>query len=183
MIRREAASLGSDSLLKGEAMETLAAIAMRHSTREFLGKPIPRDVIEKIIDAGSQAPTARNEQPWEFVVVTDAGMRKQIGELTDYGKFIVGAPVCVAVFCKDTKYYLEDGCAATENILLAATALGVQSCWVAGDKKAFCPRIAQMLKVPGGYKLISLLAMGYEATPGRQKARRGIGQVLHWEQF
>lgn len=164
-------------------MDTLAAIAARHSTRDYLDKPVPRELIEKIIDAGNRAPTARNEQPCEFVVVTDPATRKQIAELADYGKFIASAPVCVAVFSKDTKYYLEDGCAATENILLAAASLGIQSCWVAGDKKPFCPQIASMLNLPPGYKLISLLAIGYEATHTSQKPRRPLNNVLHWERF
>jgi len=164
-------------------MDTLTAIATRHSTRDYLDKPIPREIIEQIIDAARRAPTARNEQPWEFVVITDPAMRQRVAELTDYGKFIARAPACVVVFCKDTKYYLEDGCAATENILLAATALGVQSCWVAGDKKAYSNRIAEMLKVPAGYKPISILALGYAKSPGQQKPRRELAQLLHWEQF
>jgi nitroreductase len=110
-------------------------------------------------------------------------MRKRIAELTDYGKFIAQAPACVVVLCKDTKYYLEDGCAAAENILLAGTALGVQSCWVAGDKKQYSDRIAQMLGVPAGHKVISFLAMGYAKNPGQQKPRRDLKAVLHWEKF
>ena len=62
----------------------------------------------------------KNIQPWHFIVVTDKERRKHIADLTDYGKFIEQAPVCIAVFCEDTKYYLEDGSAATQNILLAA---------------------------------------------------------------
>lgn len=164
-------------------MDALEAIATRHSTREFTPRPVPREVIEKIVDAGRRAPTARNEQPWEFVVVTEAETRRRIADLTDFGKFIAQAPVCIAIFCKDTKYYLEDGCAAAENMLIAATALGVQSCWVAGDKKPYCSAIAEVLGVPPGYKLVALLAMGYEAVPGQQKPRRPLEEVLHWERF
>ncbi len=164
-------------------MDTFEAIAARHSTREYTDRPVPREIMEKIIDAGRRAPTARNEQPWEFVVVMDAAMRRRIADMTDYGRFIAQAPVCVAVFCRDGKYYLEDGCAATTQILLAAAALGVQSCWVAGDKKGYCATMAEMLGLPPGHKLIALLAMGYAKTPGRQKPRRELPSVLHWERF
>ncbi len=165
-------------------MDTLTAIRTRYSARQFLpGKPVPRELIEQIIDAGQRAPTARNVQPWEFVVVTDPAMRRSIAELAEYGRFIAQAPVCVVVLCKDTKYYLEDGCAAVENILLAATALGVQSCWVAGDKKAYAPEIVQMVGAPDTHKLIALVPLGYAAAPGRQPARRELSQVLHWERF
>jgi len=164
-------------------MDTLTAIKLRHSTREFIDRPVPRDVLETIADAGRRAPTARNEQPWLFVAITEPSMREKIAELTDYGRFIAAAPACIAVFCKDTKYYLEDGCAAVENMLIAATALGVQSCWVAGDKKAYCPAVAQLLGVPAGHKLIALLPMGYAALRGGQKPRRSLSEVLRWEKY
>lgn len=164
-------------------MDTLTAIATRYSTREFTDKPVPRDILEKVIDAGRRAPSARRVQPCEFVVVTDALMRRRIADLSEFGKFIAQAPACVVVLCSDTKYYLEDGCAATENILLAATALGVQSCWVAGDKKLYAPEIVRLVGAPTSHKLIALLAMGYAATPGRQPERRELASVLHWEKF
>jgi nitroreductase len=116
------------------------------------------------------SPSAVNIQPWEFIVVTDPETRKKIADLTDYGKFIANAPVCIAVFCKDTKYYLEDGSAATMAILLAAWSYGLGTCWVAGDKKHYAEPIRQLLGVPEGYKLVSLIAMGYPAEqPTKEK--------------
>ncbi|MCM8771328.1 MAG: nitroreductase family protein, partial [Candidatus Omnitrophica bacterium] len=137
-------------------METQVAIKLRRSVRDF--KPqikISKDILEKLIDAGRLAPTARNIQPWEFIVITNKDMLETIGGIADNGRFIADASACIAVFCKDTKYYLEDGCAATENLLLAATDLGLDSCWVAGDKKPYCLRIKELLGVPDDFKLVS----------------------------
>jgi nitroreductase len=164
-------------------MDALTAIASRHSVRRFTTKPIPRDVLEKIVDAGRLAPTARNVQPWEFIVVTDREMLKKIGEITDTGKFIADAGACIAVVCKATKYYLEDGCAATENILIAATALGIQSCWVAGDKKPYGQSILDLLAVPSQHNLVSLLALGHADGEPKTYVKRGLDRVLHWEKF
>jgi len=164
-------------------MDALTAIATRHSTRAYTSKGVPKEQLEKIVDAGRRAATARNFQPWEFIVVTDADTRKKLADLAEYGKFIAQSPACIAVFCKDTKYYLEDGCAATQNILVAATAMGVQSCWVAGDKKPYCGAIADLLKVPAGYKLISLIALGYAESPGKPTPKRPLNEVMHWEKF
>ena len=119
-------------------METLTAIARRTSVREFSKQPISKEKIEAIIDAGRRAPTARGIEPWEFVAVQDKERLTQIADLCANARFIKEASCCLVVFCKDTKYYLEDGCAATENMLLAATDLGIASCWVAGDKKPYC---------------------------------------------
>jgi nitroreductase len=164
-------------------MDMSAAIQARHSTRSYRPDPIPRETLEAIVEAGRLATTARNEQPWEFVVVTDAATRRAIADFTEYGKFIAQAPACLAVLCQPTRYYLEDGSAASQAMLLAAAGLGVQSCWIAGDKKAYAPQIVSLLGAPSQLKLVSLLALGYEATAVPRAAKRTLGQVLHWEKF
>ncbi len=104
-----------------------------------------RELLETIVDCGRLAATARNEQPWEFIVIIDKELKKSVADQTDNGRFISEAGACIAVVCKDTKYYIEDGSAATQNMLVAAAALGLGSCWVAGDKKPYCSSICQLL--------------------------------------
>ena len=164
-------------------MDALEAIRTRHSTRSFVQKPISKETLEAIVDAGRWGPTARNEQPWEFVLVTQPEALKRIAFFTDYGRFIMQASACVAVFCKDTKYYLEDGCCATVGMMVAATALGVQSCWVAGDKKPYAESIRKLLEVPEGHKLVSLVVLGHEDKQTPRARKRGLQEVLHWETY
>ena len=164
-------------------MDTIEVLQKRRSIRNFTSRVISKKDIELIIDTGRLAPSANNVQPWEFIVVTDAGMRKDIAGLTNYGKFIADSPVCICVFCKDTKYYLEDGSAATENIMLAARAIGLGSCWVAGDKKPYAGKIGEMLNVPSEYKLVSLIAIGHTSDFGSPHGKRQLADVLHWEKF
>lgn len=106
-------------------MNTIEVLKTRRSIRRYINKPIPDEIIKDIIDCARLAPTANNKQPWLFVVIKDKKLKEKIAELTDYGKFIKQADCCIAVFCEDTKYYLEDGSAATENILLAAWYYGI----------------------------------------------------------
>lgn len=164
-------------------MDTLDAIRARRSVREYRNDPLGKGVIEQIVDCGRLAPTARGEEPWEVVAVTDKARLTKIGGMTDHGKFIAGCACALAVCCRDTKYYLEDGCAATENMLVAAAALGVGSCWVAGDKKPYCAEVLDFLGLPAGYKLVSILALGYPAKAAIRKEKRPLGEVLHWESF
>lgn len=165
-------------------MDALEVLRTRRSIRRFRPQAVEREKIETIIDCARLAPSANNLQPWEFVVVTDQKKREDIARLTGYRKFIREAPVLLAVFCKNTKYYLEDGCAATENILLAAWALGLGSCWVAGDKKPYAEEVQRYLGVPEGYRLVSLVAMGYPASVSRGRFfKRDLKEVLHWEKF
>ncbi|MCM8781557.1 MAG: nitroreductase family protein [Candidatus Omnitrophica bacterium] len=167
-------------------MEARDVLKNRRSIRSFSQKLIPRNLIEELIDCARLAPTARNLQPWEFVVVTDKVILKKLGELADNGRFISDCACCIAVFCQDTKYYLEDGCAATENILLAAQDLGLVSCWVAGDKKPYCEEVKRLLEVPKDFKLVSLIPLGYpdDSGPrGQIPPKRSLKEVLHWEKF
>ncbi len=163
-------------------MDLFEAIEARHSVRAYQTRPIDRNDLERIVDAARRAPTGRNEQPWEFVVVTDMYTRQRIAELTTFGKYIADAAACVGVFCRDdTAYWLEDGAAATENILLAATALGIGSCWVAADKKPYAPDLAKLMSAPSTHRLVSLVALGYASDEPPRKPKRPLDEVLHWE--
>lgn len=164
-------------------MDTIDAIKIRRSVREFKDKPIPKEMIEKIIDCGRLAPTARKEEPWEFIAITDKRELAEIADITDHGKFIKDAACAIAVCCRDTKYYLEDGCAATENILIAASAMEIGSCWVAGDKKPYREKMLIFLKAPQGYRLVSIIALGYPARKQAPLEKRSLKNVLHWEGF
>jgi len=165
-------------------VEAIEALKTRRSVRRFTGQEVPPAVVEDIVDCGRLAATALNLQPWEFVVVTDPETRHRIADLTDYGKFIAEAPVCIAVFCqRDKKYFLEDGCAATQNMLVAATAHGLGSCWVAGHKKPYADAVAALLGVPETLALVSLVALGYAAKKKAGPKKRALEEVLHWERF
>jgi nitroreductase len=163
-------------------MDAIEALKTRRSVRNYTPDQVPRELVAQIVDCGRLAASAINIQPWEFVVVSDPVKRKEIALATDYGPFIADAPVCILVFCRDTKYFLEDGSAATQNMLVAAWALGLGSCWVAGDKKPYAEAICKMAGVPEGFKLISLIALGFPMEiPAPSK--RPLSQVLHWEKF
>jgi len=121
-------------------------------------------VIADALECAARAPTAMNIQPWLFGVIRDKKTLSEIAALADTGKFIVDAPLCFAVFGeKKQRYYLEDCCAATENLILALQAHGVCSCWVAGDRKPYGEMVRKLLGVPEGYTLVSLVAAGYPA--------------------
>ena len=162
------------------AMEVLTA---RHSSRKFTSEAVTRNELEQIVSVGRLAATARNVQPWHFVVVTEPAGLRELGEITDHGKFIADSPACIVVLCEETKVYLEDGCAAVQNLLLAAEALGLSSCWVAGDKKPYAGQILQALGAPATMKLIALVAIGHETEKTPRATKKTLDQVLHWQRF
>lgn len=165
-------------------MQTQEAIAKRRSVREYLNKEIPKDILIKITEAGRLAPTARNEQPWEFVVVTDKDKIAELAKIVSpNGSFLSGASAAIVVISRDTKYYLEDGCSATENILLQATDLGIGSCWIAGDKKPYCDLVKEALGAPQGHKLVSVISLGYSKENLEKSEKKELDKVLHWQCF
>lgn len=166
-------------------MDLIELIKKRRSVREFSDKPISREDLAKIVDAARYAPTARNVQPWEFLIVVEKEVLKKIAAITEHGKFIANGAACILVFSQDTKYFLEDCSAATQNLMLAAAAQGIGSCWVAGDKKPYAGEFNLLLGVPGALKLVSIIALGYpnnDRIPPEVK-KRSLAELLHWEKF
>jgi nitroreductase len=163
--------------------ERAEVIKKRRSVRKFEERPISNEIIQDILECARLAPTANNVQPWLFGAVTDRKLRMQISELTDHGKFIKDCAVCFAVFADcTTKYFLEDGSAATENILLACTAYGIGSCWVAGHKKTYAEAVRKLPNVPEPYTLISLVAAGY-STQRPSLNKKALQEVSFFNQY
>lgn len=150
---------------------------MRRSIRRYQENPIPDSVIDEILSCAILAPTAKNVQPWLIGCVTDKKLLASLADMLDYGKFVKDAEACFAVFCeKAEKYYLEDGCTATMNIIYAAAGKGVSTCWVAGDKKTYADKVRKLMNVPESYTLVSLVSAGYAAEQPKP-AKKGIKEV------
>ena len=164
-------------------MDAIEAIKQRASVRAYKPDPLPRELLEELVDCGRRAPSALGRHPWHFVVVTEKAMLRQIAESTDYGRFIADAAACIAVLCEEGTYYLEDGCAAVENILIAAAARHLGACWVAGDKKPYAQQVRDLLGAPAGQKLVALLPLGHPAGAPKPKQKPDLDQVLHWEKY
>ena len=142
-------------------MDGLEMLYTRRSVRSYTDKQISNDIVQKIVRAGRLAASAINHQPIHIVIVEDTELKKRLAHTTDFGKFIKQASVCLVLVSNDTKYYLEDGSACAQNILLAARYFGIGSCWVAGDKKTYAEKIVKLVEMPASYKLICLIPLGY----------------------
>lgn len=136
----------------------------RRSIRKYKDEKVSDEIISAAIDGAKLAPTARNAQPWVIGVIKEKETLNKLSELATHGKFIKDANVCFAVFTeKDHKFFVEDGCAATMQIILGLWSYGVGSCWIAGDKMEYADDVRALLEVPEKYTLISLIPAGYPA--------------------
>lgn len=161
-------------------MDALEAIRKRRSIRAYTGAPVPREHLEQIVDAGRLAASGNNRQPWEFIVVTDRAM---ISELKIAARWMEKAGAVIAVVMDSrSRWWVEDGAAAVENMLIAATALGYGSCWLEGYSLQFEDRIKALLGVPSALRLLTLIPIGVPAeAPNPDK--KALSQVLHWEKY
>jgi nitroreductase len=161
-------------------MDTLEAIRKRRSIRQYTNEAVPVKDLETIVDAARLAATGSNRQPWDFVVVTD---RDMIERFKVSGAWIAQASaVIVVVMDPGSRWWVEDGAAAIENMLLAATALGYGSCWVEGDALPKEAEFKALLGVPEDKRVMALIPVGVPAeTPIREK--KPLEKVLHWEKY
>jgi nitroreductase len=161
-------------------MDALEAIRKRRSVRNYTGDPIPREDLETIVDAGRLAATGYNKQPWDFIVVTNPEM---INKLKIAAKWMDKAGAIIAVVLDPAaRYWLEDGSAAIENILIAATALGYDSCWLEGYTLPLETEFKALLDVPDEKRLLTLIPIGVPVTwPTKEK--KSLQDVIHWEKY
>ncbi len=164
-------------------MDALAMFHARSSVRKFTDEPVPRESLELMVDCARLAPTAMGMQSWEFVVITNDGVRKCLADALEYGKFVAQAPAVIMVLCKDSKYYLEDGCNATNTLLLAATMQGLGSCWIAADKKTYANYLRSLIDAPENYHVVSVVAVGFAAEAPVHSPKRTLDEVIHWEKY
>ena len=161
-------------------MDALEAIRKRRSIRRYTNDAIPKVDLETIVDAGRLAATGSNRQPWDFVVVTD---RTMLAQFKISGAWIEKASaVIVVVMDPVSRWWIEDGAAAIENMLLASTALGYGACWVEGDAVPREEQFKILLGVPSAKRVMALIPIGVAAeTPTPEK--KPLAQVLHWEKY
>ncbi len=162
-------------------MDTIKAIRHRRSVREYTGDPIPREALIKIVEAGRWAPSGYNRQPWDFIVIT---AREMIEELKIASQWMekAGAIIAVVLDPGASKFWLEDGSAAIENMLLASTALGFGSCWLQGYTEPREAAFKELLGVPEHKRLLTLIPIGVPVDWPQQE-KKPLESVLHWEKY
>jgi nitroreductase len=161
-------------------VDALEAIRKRRSIRNYTGDPVPREDLEKIVDAGRWAASGNNRQPWEFIVITD---KSTISQLKAAAHWLQNAGAVIAVVMDPTsRWWIEDGSAAVENMLIASTAMGYGSCWLEGYTILREEQFKALLNVPRDKRLFTLVSIGVAAEwPSKEK--KSLEQVIHWEEY
>ena len=157
-------------------MEALDAIRTRRSIRQYRPDPVPGEAIAQILEAGRWAASAGNAQPWTFIVFSDAEVKRRVTRCFYYGWFLEEAPagIMIVVDPGASSCPVQDGSLAAGNMMLAAHALGLGTCWInpgLDDAGAM-----EILGVPPGRRMICVLSLGYPAE-SPEKARKDLQDV------
>jgi nitroreductase len=163
-------------------METLQAIKTRRSIRKFLNKPIPTEIVREILEAAMFAPSAGNQQPWQFIVLDDRKFLDEVPRICATASMCRQSPMAILV-CGDTSlekypgFWAQDCSAAVENLLLAAHALGLGAVWAGVyPMKDRVEAFRRRLNLPEEITPFALVALGYPnevpAAPKRYREER-----------
>ena len=154
--------------------DLIQAIMTRSSVRAFLDRPVSDETVDILLKAAMAAPSAKDSRPWAFVVLKNRALLEKLGACLPNAKMTATAPAAV-VICGDLnkalpgearEYWIQDAAAATENLLLAAHALGLGAVWT--GVHPISERIAILkdaLRLPEGIEPFCLIPFGYPATP------------------
>ncbi|MFN2183971.1 MAG: nitroreductase family protein [Anaerolineae bacterium] len=146
--------------------DRLATIFARRSIRAYTDEPVSEKDLKSLLEAGMAAPSGSNRKPWHFVAVTERQVLRALAEAHPYGKMLAHAGAAIAV-CGDpsvSKWWVQDCSAATENILIAATALGLGAVWIGCHGSPEREQaIRDVLGIPESIAVLSLLSVGHPA--------------------
>ncbi len=168
-------------------MDVFEAIEKRYSARRYDEREVEQEVLEKLLNAARLAPSAKNLQEWRFIVVRDQETRVKLADAS-FQKFVGRAPV-ILVCCAESDGYVMrcglpsypiDVAIAIDHLTLAATALGLGTCWIG----KFDPdRIKEILSIPLRVHVVELLLLGYPADSARPKNRLDLADIVKYDRW
>lgn len=166
-------------------MDALEAIYSRRSVRSFRSEPVPRDVLERIVAAGIEAPSGCNMQLRQYIIIDDEAT---MAELREVSPALTGAPAAIVVVMdpRGTQYgefWIQDASAAIENMLLAAVAEGYASCWIEGQVRRGEEQLARLLEVPEELNVWAILPIGLAEGEARRPKKSEFHEVVYYNRF
>lgn len=164
-------------------MDTITAIMNRRSIRRFLSRALPEDDLRTILEAGRQAPSAANRQPWHFVVVREDGRRRRLAEACSGQMWLADASAIIAGVGKpevNEKWYPVDVAIAMQTMIVAATALGYGTCWIGAFDEA---KVKEVLGVPEELRVVALTPVGVPDDKPDRRPRMSMEEFASLDSY
>lgn len=163
--------------------EPIDIIFSRRSIRKYTPEPVGEEHVRKLLEAAMAAPSASNRKPWHFVVVDEREKLDRLADAHTYGKMLHEAPLCIAV-CGDPKisgrFWVQDCSAATENLLLAAVALGLGAVWLGvHPSEERIAAVRGVLGIPETVVPLNLVSIGHPAEEKEPRTQYDEERIHH----
>ncbi|HHV62623.1 MAG TPA: nitroreductase family protein [Firmicutes bacterium] len=170
--------------MTSDAQTMFELIKRRRSIRSYTNQDVSPEHIQVLLEAAMAAPSGNDARPWDFVVVRDAALRKKIAETHTWSSMAASAPVVIVV-CGDesSKHWIADTSAATENILLQASAMGLGALWVGiYPTTRYEEHIRSVLGIPANRRVLCVIPIGWPAEKKEPRTRYEASKV-HYDKF
>ena len=165
--------------------DALELLKTRRSIRKYRDQPVEDEKIQKCLEAARWAPSASNRQPWEFLIVKDEKIRRELSQIHPYAKFVAESPVVFIPLTNPevhAKYHMSDAALAALQYMIEAHSLGLGTCWAGVIGVSFEKDIKEMLDIPNHLNVLGLVATGYpDEEPKR--TRKELETLVHYEKY
>ena len=170
-------------------MKIIEEIVNRRSVREYNEKPVEKNILARILEAGRLAPSARNQHDWRIIIVSDPQVKNNlIDQASPRQVFLKQAPIILAACALNPDYimrcghpsYLIDLAIVLEHIALQAVREGMGTCWIGSFDEG---KAKNVLKVPDPVRIVELMGLGYYDRLPAAKERKQIQELFQWESW
>ena len=164
-------------------MSLVETVLSRRSIRQFEHKDIPKEVLEKILEAGRMAPSAGNKQSWHFIVIKDDELKRELSKGL-FKRFLRDAPITI-VGCAHQdriagRWSKISTAIALQNMVIAAWAMGIGSCWIGAFNEN---KVKKLLDIPEKWNIVALIPFGYPAKIPSPKRKKPIEKIVSFNKF
>ena len=169
-------------------MDLLETLKQRYSVRAYKDRPVPEEALKTVLQAANDAPSAGNLQPFEIIVVRDAGTRRALAKTSYEQWFVAQAPVVLVFFTNPDRnrekfgqlgadfFAVQDATIACAYAVLAATAMGLGTCWIGAFHDQ---EVRDLIGAPASWRPVAILPVGYPADEPKPRERRALGDLVH----
>ncbi|MCK5767346.1 MAG: nitroreductase family protein [Candidatus Atribacteria bacterium] len=166
----------------------LEAIKKRQSVRSYLDKEIPEELLRQVLEAGRLAPSAKNIQPWRFIVVKDNKIKEQLVPACKNQKFVGEASIVIAGCATNPGYRMGNGvqsysidlAIALDHMSLQAAELNLGTCWIGAF---YQDKVKEVLKIPKDINVVALMPLGFPQTLGTKRGRKTLSEIVCYEKY
>ncbi len=171
-------------------MSVFDVMKSRRSIRKYQSKPIPDDLLTKVLEAARVAPSGKNFQPWKFIIVKDQKKRKKLAVASRNQSFVAQAPVVIVACGFPDRCYQHQGnymkswsidvSIALDHLMLRAWEEGLGTCWIGAFREE---EVKEILSIPDDVKVLALTPLGFPHEIPRDRGRKELGEIISFDEY